>query len=199
MTDPIKAHIRKQLSFGPRIPGSEASLITAIYFKDYLEDNGWTVDFQEFEFEGVNLRNVVARNSTKPPELLIGTHYDTRQFSDEDPVASNQTIPVPGAIDGGSGSALLLELGNRIADEEKSIWLVFFDGEDQGRINNWPWSVGAEYFAKNLVENPERVVILDMLGDQDLKIYKELNSDLELSSEIWTIANDLGLFKLFYK
>ena len=70
-----------------------------------------------------------------------------------------------------------LELGNLIADKEMSIWLVFFDGEDQGKINNWQWSIGAEYFANNLVEKPEKVVILDMLGDQDLKIYKELNSD----------------------
>ena len=70
-------------------------------------------------------------------------------------IQSNQSIPVPGAIDGSSGSALLLELGNLIADEEMSIWLVFFDGEDQGKINNWQWSIGAEYFAKNLKEKPE--------------------------------------------
>jgi len=197
MNDPIKAHIREQMSFGPRIPGSEASLNTAIYFKDYLEDLGWTVDFQEFDFEGVKLRNVIARNSTKPPELLIGAHYDTRQFSDEDPVESNQTTPVPGAIDGGSGSALLLGLGDLIFEEEKSIWLVFFDGEDQGRINNWPWSVGAEFFAKSLVKSPDKVVILDMLGDQDLKIYKELNSNLVLSSEIWATAYDLGYSSSF--
>ena len=157
------------MSFGPRIPGSDASLKTANYFKDYLEDHGWIVEFQEFDFDGVKLRNVIAKNSTNPPQLLIGTHYDTRQFSDQDPDQSNQSIPVPGAIDGSSGSALLLELGNLIADEEMSIWLVFFDGEDQGKINNWQWSIGAEYFAKNLVEKPERVVILDMLGDHDLK------------------------------
>ena len=155
------------------------------------------VEFQEFDFDGVKLRNVIARNSPNPPELLIGTHYDTRQYSDQDPLKSNQTLPVPGAIDGSSGSALLLELGNLIAEEEKSIWLVFFDGEDQGRINDWQWSIGAEYFANNLVEKPDRVVILDMLGDTDLKIYKELNSDLELSAEIWKIAGNLGFSSSF--
>lgn len=195
--DPIKNHIQKQLSFGPRIPGSEASMKTANYFKDYLEDNGWIVEFQDFNFDGVKLRNVIAKNSANPPQLLIGTHYDTRQFSDQDPVKSNQSVPVPGAIDGSSGSALLLELGNLVADEETSIWIVFFDGEDQGRINNWQWSIGAEYFAKNLVEKPESVVILDMLGDQDLKIFKELNSDPELSNEIWTIAGNLGFSNSF--
>jgi glutaminyl-peptide cyclotransferase len=195
--DPILKHIEKQLSFGPRIPGSDASLKTAYFFKEYLEDRGWAIEFQEFNFDGVKLRNVIAKNSNNPPDLLFGTHYDTRQFSDQDSIISNQTIPVPGAIDGSSGSALLLGLGNRLADEKKSIWLVFFDGEDQGRINNWQWSIGAEYFAKNLVEKPKKAVILDMLGDQDLKIYKELNSDLKLSSEIWTIADDLGYSSSF--
>ena len=195
--DPIKTHIQKQLAFGPRIPGSDASLKTAIYFKDFLEDLGWVVEFQEFDFDGVKLRNVIAKNSINPPQLLIGTHYDTRQFSDQDPKKSNQAVPVPGAIDGSSGSALLLELGNCIADEEMSIWLVFFDGEDQGRINNWQWSVGAEYFSKNLIEKPKRVIILDMLGDQDLKIFKELNSDPELSNEIWEVAENLGFSSSF--
>jgi len=195
--DPLKKHIQEQLSFGPRIPGSDASLKTANYFRDYLEDNGWIVEFQEFDFEGVKLRNVIAKNSAGAPQLLIGTHYDTRQISDQDPVQSNQSIPVPGAIDGSSGSALLLELGNLVSDEETIIWLVFFDGEDQGGINNWQWSIGAEYFAKNFVEKPKSVVILDMLGDHDLKIYKELNSDLELSNEIWTIAGNLGFSNSF--
>jgi len=195
--DPLKTHIKEQLSFGPRIPGSEASQKTAIYFKEYLEDHSWVVEFQEFDFEGVKLRNVIAKNSTNPPELLIGAHYDTRRFSDQDPVKSKQNLPVPGAIDGSSGSALLLELGSSMVENEKSIWLVFFDGEDQGGINDWHWSVGAEYFAKNLKENPERVIILDMLGDYDLKIYKELNSDPELSNEIWMIADKLGYSSSF--
>jgi len=193
----VKKHIQKQLEFGPRIPGSDASMKTATYFKEYLEEKGWVVDFQEFEFDKVKLRNVIARNSANPPELLIGAHYDTRQFSDQDPVKSKQFEPVPGAIDGGSGSALLLELGNCIQGDDTSIWLVFFDGEDQGRINNWQWIIGAGYFASNLLEKPEQVVILDMLGDDDLKVYKELNSDPKISTEIWNIAEDMGYSSSF--
>ncbi len=193
----LKTHIQKQLAFGPRIPGSEASLKTAIYFKDYLEDQGWMVDFQEFKFNGVKLRNVIARNSVNPPDLIIGAHYDTRQFSDQDPIKSKQIEPVPGAVDGGSGSALLLGLGNQVKDNKKNIWLVFFDGEDQGRINYWQWSIGAEFFTKSLLEKPKNVVILDMLGDGDLKVYKELNSDPKLSTEIWNTAETLGYSSSF--
>ena len=193
----IKSHIQEQLSFGPRIPGSDPSRQTANYFKNYLEEHGWEVEFQDFSFDGVKLRNVIAKNSSNPPRLLLGAHYDTRQISDQDPVNSKRTMPVPGAIDGGSGSALLLEIGKQIADGEMSTWLIFFDGEDQGRINDWQWSIGAEYFANNLKEKPDRVVILDMLGDRDLKIYKELNSDVNLSNDIWKTASELGYSDYF--
>ncbi len=195
--EPIKSHIQKQLSFGPRTPGSEASFKTANYFRGYLENFGWQIEYQEFIYNNVILRNVIAKNSAEPPQLIIGSHYDTRQFSDEEIDSLKQSIPVPGAIDGGSGSALLLELGRLNADEETSIWLVFFDGEDQGRINKWQWSIGAEYFAQNLTERPKRVVILDMLGDHDLRVFKELNSDQNLSNEIWEIARNSGFSNYF--
>ncbi len=188
----IKDHISRQLSFGPRLPGSDASLFTANYFKELLETYGWIVEFQEFSYDGKILRNVIARNSPNPPQLILGAHYDTRQFSDQDPDEKKQILPVPGAIDGASGSALMLELGKYIFDNEMSIWLVFFDGEDQGKINGWQWSIGSEYFAAHLNEFPNRVVILDMLGDDTLRIFKEMNSNSELSNEIWSIANTLG-------
>jgi glutaminyl-peptide cyclotransferase len=190
--DQLIVHVQQQLSFGSRLPGSEASKKVADYFKTYLESNNWQVEFQEFKFDGITLRNVIAKNSSTPPHLIIGTHYDTRQLSDQDPDKTKQSHPVPGAIDGASGSAILLHLSKYILQNKQSIWLVFFDGEDQGNINNWQWSIGADYFAKELIANPKYVVILDMLGDSDLKVYKEKNSNLELSAEIWAIANELG-------
>jgi glutaminyl-peptide cyclotransferase len=188
----IKENISKQLSFGTRLPGSEASKLTAEFLKEDLETVGWSVNFQEFNFDGVLLRNVIAKNSSTPPELIIGAHYDSRQFSDQDPDGSKQKLPVPGAIDGASGSALLLELGKYIFDKDISIWIVFFDGEDQGNINNWEWSVGSEYFVTHLMEKPKQVVILDMLGDGDLKVFKENNSDVKITDQIWTTAKKLS-------
>jgi glutaminyl-peptide cyclotransferase len=191
-SDQLIEHVQQQLSFGSRVPGSEASKKAAEYFKTYLESNNWQVEFQEFKFDGITLHNVIAKNSSTPPHLIIGTHYDTRQLSDQDPDKTKQSLPVPGAIDGASGSAIILQLSKYILKNEQSIWLVFFDGEDQGNINNWQWSIGAEYFAKKLIDNPKYVVILDMLGDSDLKVYKEKNSSLGLSVDIWAIAKELG-------
>lgn len=72
-----------------------------------------------------------------------------------------------------------------------------FDGEDQGRINDWDWSVGAQYFADQLETYPQEVVIIDMIGDADLNIYKEKNSDLELTRQIWDTAQSLGFRRTF--
>ena len=63
-------------------------------------------------------------------------HYDTRQVSDEETDENLSLIPVPGANDGASGVAVLLELGRLIPSMNLSheVRLVFTDVEDQGNI-----------------------------------------------------------------
>jgi Zn-dependent M28 family amino/carboxypeptidase len=39
---------------------------------------------------------------------------------------------------------------------------------------------------------PRAVIIVDMVGDADLNIYKERNSDPEIMDEIWGTAKRLG-------
>lgn len=185
-------YLSQQVALGYRIPGSQASRDTSLLIEKILVDNGWSVDFQEFIFEGVVLRNIVASKNTLIPEIIIGTHYDTRQLSDQELDFINQQMPVLGANDGGSGTSVLLELSHHLDSNSKNIWLVFFDGEDQGRINEWPWSVGADYFAANLENFPEKVLIVDMVGDNELKIFKEKNSSKELSEDIWSAAKMAG-------
>ena len=107
-----------------------------------------------------------------------------------------QNTPVPGANDGGSGVSVLLELARIIPGHIPSnvgqIWLVFFDAEDNGRINGWEWIIGSRFFVQDLEEYPDAAVILDMIGDEDLNIYKELNSDPLLTEDIWRHAEKLG-------
>jgi Zn-dependent M28 family amino/carboxypeptidase len=90
--------------------------------------------------------------------------------------------------------AVLLELA-RVLNREKlghQVWLVFFDAEDRGRLDGWPFSVGAREMAQGLVTRPQSVVVVDMIGDADQNIYYEGYSDPELSAELWAIAADLG-------
>jgi hypothetical protein len=45
---------------------------------------------------------------------------------------------------------------------------------------------------------PQAVVIVDMIGDADLNIYKEKNSNSELTNEIWNIAKSLEYDSVFF-
>jgi Zn-dependent M28 family amino/carboxypeptidase len=196
-SDNIISHIESQLGFGPRIPGSEASLQTAEYIKEVLVEYGWSVEYQQFQHKGINIRNIIAKNNNQKPRTIFGAHYDTRELSDQEDDISRQLTPVPGANDGASGTALLLDLGRVLAKSNDSYWLVFFDAEDQGHINNWDWSVGANHFAATLDAEPEFVVIVDMIGDKELNIFLEKNSDPDLCQEIWDISAQLGYSHIF--
>ena len=182
------------MEFGPRIPGSEASKKTALWIIEELEEKGWKVEVQYFNYLGTPLMNITGKlNGVKGAKpILLGAHYDTRPFADRDTI--NPEAPVPGANDGASGVAILLELANVLDSDQlrQPIWLVFFDAEDSGNIGEWDWIVGSTFFADNLTQDLEAVVIVDMVGDRDLTLYVEKNSDPDLVREIWTAAEEIG-------
>jgi Zn-dependent M28 family amino/carboxypeptidase len=105
---------------------------------------------------------------------------------------------VPGANDGASGVAILLELARVLPEDSVPVWLVFFDAEDNGRIDTWDWILGSTEFVENNPVQPQAVVIVDMIGDADLNIYKEKNSNSELTNEIWNIAKSLEYDSVFF-
>ena len=77
------------------------------------------------------------------------------------------------------------------------IWLVFFDLEDQGRIEGYDWILGSQFFVDQLNEKPDAVIVIDMIGDEDLQIYKEKSSTQTLVNEIWQVAKDLSYEEIF--
>ncbi len=98
--------------------------------------------------------------------------------ADHDPDPALRTQPVPGANDGASGVAVLLELARSLPETlHAQVWLVFFDAEDQGDIQGWDWILGSRAFAQQLTTKPDAVVVIDMIGDKNLDIYYESNSD----------------------
>ncbi len=186
-------HIEAQLNLGPRVPGSDGSRNTSVYIQNILVQNDWDVNFQDFVYDGVPLRNIVASKGQGEKIIILGAHYDTRLYSDQESDSRQQTTPVPGANDGASGTAVLLELSRSLQiPEHLKVYLVFFDAEDQGNINEWNWSIGAEYFVHNMDIVPNSVLIVDMIGDKDLQVYQEKNSSDEINKAIWDIAKDLS-------
>jgi len=105
---------------------------------------------------------------------LLGAHYDTRIFADLEPDPLLREEPVPGANDGGSGVAVLLELA-RILPEKLPVpvQIVFFDAEDNGGIEDWDWILGSRAFVEHIDNPPSAVIIVDMVGD--MKMYSCLN------------------------
>jgi Zn-dependent M28 family amino/carboxypeptidase len=177
---------------GPRVPGTEGHAQIQEWIERELVSVGWQVEIQESEALGHPIENIVARRTDELPQIILGAHYDTRMHADSDPDPVQHANPVPGANDGASGVAVLLELARSLPEETVPVWLVFFDAEDNGRIEGWDWILGSREFVANNSVQPRAAIIVDMIGDADLNIYKELNSNPELTDEIWTVASELG-------
>jgi glutaminyl-peptide cyclotransferase len=200
--------VEYQVNLGPRIPGSQAHNQTIEWLSSELRGAGWSVEVQETQVLGHPVRNVVARWGEGSPWVILGAHYDSRLEADHDPVTKNRKLPVPGANDGASGVAVLTELGRVLPyflDQQnaagqakfKQVWLVFFDAEDNGSIEGWDWILGSRSFVGGLTEKPDAAVVVDMIGDADLNIYMEKNSDPKLTKEIWSRAEELGFEEQF--
>jgi glutaminyl-peptide cyclotransferase len=182
----------KQMSFGPRVPGSPAHGLAIKYILDELQKAGWDAQIVEANVNGASAKNILAKRGSGPI-TLIGAHYDSRRYADQDPDINHRTDPVPGANDGASGVAVMLELARTLPrDLNKQVWFLFIDLEDQGDIQGQRWAEGADAFAASLTEKPEKVVILDMIGDSSLNIYYERNSSKEIAQSIFETAARLG-------
>jgi glutaminyl-peptide cyclotransferase len=193
-------YVERQLTFGPRITGTESHKKMGDWLIEELRQRGWDVVIQPFRVaDDVWARNIVAIRG-EGPVAILGAHYDTRMYADEDPDPQLRSMPVPGANDGASGVAVLLELARTLDVKATghTVCLTFFDAEDNGRIPGWDWIMGSSYFVEHLPEevprcNPPRfAVIVDMIGDADQQVYLERTSTPGLRSAIWTVAEELG-------
>ncbi len=193
--------VQYQVSLGPRTPGSPGHAQQVEWMVAELQRAGWQTEVQEGEQAGQPVRNVIATRGALDPEaewVVLGAHFDTRFFADQDPDLARRQDPVPGANDGASGTAVLLELARILPEDmERQVWLVFFDAEDNGNIPGWDWILGSTFFVQQLARQPDAAVIVDMIGDADLNIYLELNSDPRLSAAIWAQAAALGYGEAF--
>lgn len=189
--------VKQQISFGPRVTGSKSQESFILWLRDNLETAGWQSTIQQAEMMGHPIKNVVASRGTTPPIIILLAHYDSRLVADNDPDPAKQSEPVPGANDGASGVAVLLELARTLPSDSIPVSLVFLDAEDNGRIPGWDWILGARAFVKTMDSKPQAVVLVDMIGDRDLNIYMEKNSDPSLTRQIWGVAKGLGYEKSF--
>lgn len=193
--------IEQQVNIGPRFPGTDAHKS----LQDRLEKEMKRVAHRHvtqgfdayFEGKPVTLKNFFAFfGPEEGTTVLIGTHYDVRRFANRD--EENPQAYVPGANDGASGTAVLLQLAEHLATTPppQRVVLAFFDAEDQGDIEGKPYSLGARRFAEDPPFSlPDFAVIVDMVCYADAKFYYEKNAHARFPQAyeaLWDLARSFG-------
>ena len=200
--------VEDQVALGPRVPGSEAHATLGRMLRERLEASGAEVTVQEFSlaFRGRELacRNIVGAFRSRRPRggpLLLGTHYDCRFRADREPDASRREQPIPGANDGGSGTAVFLHMLPGLAAEDlaRDVLVAFVDAEDLGAIDGLEFALGSEWLAAHPLPGlaPSEAVVLDMVGGRDMVLDIDahiLSSEpsRRLTSELFRIGMDRG-------
>jgi len=186
-------YLEEQIAMGPRTPGSIAHAKFLIWAERILTDNDWTTEKQQGEILGHPLVNLIGKKGQGEKILLLTAHYDSRLIADNEPSYPEIIAAVPGANDGASGVAVLMELARVIEiPPDCQIWIVLFDIEDNGRLPGWNWILGSTYFVNTMTIHPTAIVNLDMVGDEDLQIFPESTSTKELTERIWDLAKSMG-------
>lgn len=208
--DSMFSFVEKQVSFGPRVPNTEGHARCAVWIESKLKSYGMEVSVQQAEvtaFDGKKLRikNITGKFKPENKErIALFTHWDTRPFADRD---NKDTLkPILGANDGGSGTAVLLEIARVIKSlpPDVGVDFIFFDAEDYGQPEHSQFErkedtycLGSQYWAKNLPAGPKPKygILLDMVGAKDAIFPKEGTSveyAPHIVDKVWGVAQKLS-------
>ncbi len=211
--DSAYSYVRRQVSFGPRVSGTEGNRKCREYIVSELNRHGASnINIQEGEvtaFTGKHLpiANIMASYRPEDPNrILLLAHYDTRPWADSDVKEENRFRPVLGANDGASGVAVLLEIARQlnICEPPIGVDLLFVDAEDYGQASGFSahdstWCLGTQYWVKNMPyasdSLPRYAILFDMVGGLDAKFHREYFSDEEASKlvdKVWAMAQNSG-------
>jgi Zn-dependent M28 family amino/carboxypeptidase len=187
-------HVERLVAIGPRVAGTPEGAKARAYIEAELKAAG--VETRVLPFDATTphgrlpMANVIGILPGKRPDvILIGGHYDTKWFPD---------FRFVGANDGGSSTALLLQLARDLAKtpREFTYWITFFDGEE-ARVS-WTQTdslYGSRHLAAELTRTarlPRAMIVVDMIGDKHLGITKESASASWLTDIVWDTARRLG-------
>lgn len=202
-------YLTQQVAFGPRVPGTEPWKNCRAYLVKHFVALGSIVDSQAFTFHDpysgadTPMVNIMVRFKGHDQEalpILLAAHWDSRPRTDFPTIDSLRNKAIPGANDGASGVAVLMELANLFAAQSPAcdVELVLVDGEDWGKEGDFDnYLLGAKKFAQAEIRNKFRFgIVLDMIGDRDQQIYREGYSnqyDRNLNDMVWKAARALGI------
>lgn len=186
------------VKIGLRDAGSGGARRAADHLESRLTALGFKTTVDTFREETPNgpmfFNNVLGRLPGKNAErlIIIGSHFDTKRGVSSD---------FQGANDSGSGTGVLLELARVLAERasfDTDILVAFFDGEKcRGEYGPTDGLHGSRHLAQQMydaggVAHVEAVVILNMVGDQNLNITIPRNSSRSLVKNLFDAADELG-------
>jgi len=204
-------YVRRQMGFGPRVPGTDAHRQTADWLIAEMRQRADTVLVQSWthttaDGKRLPMRNVLARfNPTATRRVLYLAHWDSRPIAEKAIDVAGRTQPTPGANDGASGVAILLGVADALKRQPADVGvdLLFVDGEDWGDFDtDTDVLIGARHFVTNLPAGfaPEFGVLFDMVGKPEAQFLYESHSMRaapEVIQRVWSTAQRLGYGAFF--
>jgi len=191
--------LKTQVDFGPRYSGSDGYPKMRDWLQKSLSDaSGIPAKRQDFSAKPgaktLPMSNIYVQfNPGARTQVLLCAHWDTRPTADQEVDPAKKKMPIPGADDGASGVAVLLEVARAFKAKAPTcgVQIVFFDGEDYGPGEAQMY-LGAKVWAKSApLPQPTYAILIDMIGDKSLQIYREQASESkapEINDKVWNAA-----------
>lgn len=211
--------IYRQVSFGYRVPGTQAHAACAKWLAEIMSRFADTVIVQPFTTRVWNGETRHGKNiiSSFYPEktrrILLGAHWDTRPVADHDPDPANWHRPILGANDGGSGTGILIEVARQLSKKRPNfgIDIIFFDLEDYGTPHfadpvfrdEYTWALGAQHWAQNPHRPNYRAnygILLCMVGAANPRFAREgfsMQYAPDVMERVWRTARGMGFGHAF--
>src|SRR5688572_7629807 len=186
-------HLRQLVAFGPRPAGSPAIDQARAYIKAQLAASGVPVTEQAWQdptpVGPIKMVNLIATfPGASKNRIIIGGHYDTKRFRE---------FRFVGANDGGSSAAFLIELARVLKSRKNALTIevLFLDGEEA--VVDWVGTdntYGSRHYVAAARQNgslatAKAFILVDMIGDRDLKLTREANSTPWLDGIIRSTAS----------
>ncbi len=193
--------VAKQVSFGPRPPGSPAIVKLQEYLETELRSYGCAVETDSFSADTpdgrVPMKNILVKiPGERSGIILLGTHYDTKKMAN-----------FVGADDAGSSTGVMLELARLLCKQppgKYAVWIAFFDAEE---AFNTEWhdpdnTYGSRQMAAKMAQagdlpKVKAFILADIVGGHTPHFRREAGSTKWLAELVWTTAAKLGYSNVF--
>jgi len=217
--DSAYAFCAAQCAFGPRTMNSPAHEDCGQWIEQQFKKYGYQVTLQQADLKGydgtiLKSTNIMASKAVADSvsRILLCAHWDSRPWADNDPDSANWHKPVMGANDGASGVAVMLEVARLMSIHDSArvaVDFLCFDAEDWGvpqwkdEVDGDSWALGAQYWAEHFKElgvHYQYGILLDMVGGQGAKFYKEafsLQHAQTYVDKVWQAAQAAGYGSFF--